>query len=345
MIIKGSIATYPILAILVKRGKRTFENMGRMIKTSGDTVRRMLRPGDESLKASQKIAQEMFAKKKTLVLAIDETTIKKSYSTIIQGVFHLFDLKIGQSSKGYKALVAVITDGKHTIPIKASFSFGKEFYEDAKKARQVAVKFFIAEAQKLFPGVRIVVVLDGAFSSIEFMQWALKNKIDVEIRMPSNRVVVYKGRRMQIKLIFELIPNGLKMSRTRGVLWNGLYIYITAVRRIDRHGNESIVYQASTFEASSNEHAKFYKQRWGIEKMFRTTKQSLGLQECFSTKIAVQYDHMCAIFLAHAIAQMEMRKKNYKNPEEAIKAFDRKNHYTINNQLRRLDRANDAICA
>lgn len=49
MIILNSITTYPFLTILTNIGKRSFENMGRLVKKSGDTIGRILRPGAESI--------------------------------------------------------------------------------------------------------------------------------------------------------------------------------------------------------------------------------------------------------------------------------------------------------
>ena len=80
MIILNNIATYSLLTILTNIGKRSFENRGKIIKKSGDTINRMLRPGHESLEQSKKIAQKIFAHKKELLVIIDETTIKKIYS-------------------------------------------------------------------------------------------------------------------------------------------------------------------------------------------------------------------------------------------------------------------------
>lgn len=64
MIIFNTIAIYPLLTIITTVGKRSFENMGKFIKKSGGTISRMLRPGHESLEASRKIAQQIFANKK-----------------------------------------------------------------------------------------------------------------------------------------------------------------------------------------------------------------------------------------------------------------------------------------
>jgi DDE family transposase len=337
MIISNNITTYPFLTILINVGKRSFENMGRFIKKSGDTISRMLRPGGESLEASKKIAQQIFANKKTLIVTIDETTIKKIYSQMMEGTGWLFDTKIGRSINAYKLITASITDGKFTVPICAAFTFGREFYKNPSEAQEVTVRFFIKTASDLFPSVKIIASLDGAFATVSYLKWALENNIATEVRMHSNRVVEYKGKKKKLREIKEIRPKGRQMARTVSVVWQGLSLDVTAVRRIDKHGDETIVFQAATYKASPCQHAKNYRWRWGTEKMYRTTKQSMGLQECFSTKIGTQFNHICAVLLAYSIAQLEMKKNGLKNPEDAVRAFKKKNASSLKRQNNSLD--------
>ncbi len=324
MIITNNIATYPLLTILTSIGKKSFENMGRLIKKSGDTVSRMLLPGEKSLDASKKIAQQIFANKKELFLAIDETAIKKIHARMIEGTSWFFDTKIGRSINAYRLIVGAISDGKLTVPISAAFTFGSELYENAREAKIMTVQHFITTAFSLFPDKVFTAVLDGAFATTKYLKWATENGIRTEVRMHSNRVVVYKDKRLKLREIKCLRPKGRQMARTVRVLWQEIPLYITAAKRIDRHGDETVVFQAATYEAKPIKHALAYKHRWNIEKMFRTTKQSLGLQECFSRKIDIQYNHICAVFLAYSMAQLEMKQRHFKNPEAAIKAFEKK---------------------
>lgn len=341
MIIINNISTYPLLTILTNIGKRSFENMGKLIKKSGDTIGRMLRPGQESLEVSKKIAQQIFTGKRELLVVIDETTIKKIYSLMMEGTGWLFDTKIGRSIRAYKLMIAAISDGKFTVPIGAAFTFGKEFYAKPSQALQITVQFFISTAQQLFPGTRIIATLDGAYATVNYLKWALENNIATEVRMHSNRVIEYKGKRKRLREIKEIRPKGRQMARTIEAVWQGLTLQITAVRRIDKHGNQTIVYQAATYKATPSQHAKNYKWRWGIEKLNRTCKQSLGLQECFSTKIGTQFDHICAVLLAYSISQLEMKNKGYKNPEAAIKALKKKKAHFLNRKFSRLDQISD----
>jgi hypothetical protein len=337
MIISNNITTYSFLTMLITTGKRSFENMGRFLKKSGDTVSRMLRPGNESLDTAKKIAQQIFANKKTLVVTIDHTSVKKIYALMTEGVWGIFDTKIGRSINAYKLIAASITDGKFTVPIAAAFSFGHEFYRNPREAQEVTVRFFIKVAQDLFPNAKIIVSLDGAFATASYLKWAIDNNIATEVRMHSNRVVEYNGTKKKLRDIEEIRPNGRKMVRTIQAIWQGLPLEITAVRRIDKHAAETIVFQAATYKAKPSEHAKNYTWRWGIEKMFRTTKQSMGLQECFSTKIGTQFNHICAVLLAYSIAQLEMKKNSLKNPEEALRALKKKKPSLLNRYKDALD--------
>lgn len=57
---------------------------------------------------------------------------------------------------------------------------------------------------------------------------------------------------------------------------------------------------------------KTYKKRWPIEKMFRTIKQHLGLQECQSTKMDTQLNHAAAVLLAYSNIVFLQKKRQYK---------------------------------
>jgi len=70
---------------------------------------------------------------------------------------------------------------------------------------------------------------------------------------------------------------------------------------------------------------KIPRQSFTRQKFIRTSKQYLGLQECFSTKFETQKNHVASVFLAYAIAQLEMKKRKLKTPEEAIRALKKKN--------------------
>jgi GAF domain-containing protein len=335
---ENTVISYSVLTIL-STGKRSFENLGRLINKSGDTIRRMLNPAEISLTTMQKIAQTIFCDSKIIYLAVDDTLIKKIYSRFMVGSGWFFDTKTRRMINAYKLIAAMISDEKHTIPISCGFMFAQEVLSktDHVQSKLEFVKLFFELTQKLFPNKKIIIIADGLFSTKEILQWCFREGINCEMRMHSNRVVNYNGRNSSLSMIKSLELSGRRMARTINAIWHDIPLYITAEKRIDKHGNESIVYLVSTHKAKPSEHVKIYKKRWPIEKVFRTTKQYLGLQECFSTKMQTQFDHVCNVFLTYALVQCEMKKKGFNTPEECIKALKRKKYQNILHRLSRLD--------
>ncbi len=138
--------------------------------------------------------------------------------------------------------------------------------------------------------------------------------------------VLYKGKFYKISDISCLKPRGRQMARTIYVVWNDLKLYLTAERRIDKHGKETIVYLAATYKVKPIKYVKDYKLRWPIEKLFRTEKQSIGISECFSTQLETQEKHVAAAFLAYSIAQLETKRLKVNTPEDAIRAIKLKKY-------------------
>jgi len=341
----SNISIYSLLTIITNVGKKSFSNMAKKIGVSDKTVSRMLRSGDESLSVCKIIAQYLFASATELKILLDETNIKKIHALLMEGTEYNFDTKTRSCSNAYKMIVSAITDGKYTIPIDAAFTFGKYFYESPSLAREITVQFYIKNAQELFPKVQIIAVLDGAFATVSYIKWAIDNHIKTELRMHSNRKVEFEGKLQALREIKKLRPKGRQMARTISATWKGLPVFITAVRRIDKHGCETIVYQVATYQALPKKHAQVYKERWGIEKFFRTTKQTLGLQECFSRKIKIQFNHVCAVMLAYSIMQLEARRGRFKNPESAARALEKKKDVFVINEMLRLDQIFDGAYA
>ena len=320
----STIITYPLLTLL-SIGKKSFENMGQLIQRSGDTVRRLLNPASISFLQSRQIAQSMFTGKKHLYVGIDDTLIKKIYSKMMHGSGMFYDTKIGKRIMAYRLVIGIVTDGRFTIPIDCSFLFSKELLDLIDhnfKTKDDIAKLIVEMAIKLFPNVKITVVVDGLYSTVKFLRWCKLNNIRLEARMHSNRVVEYCGKRIKIKNLLEekgLRPKGRQMARTISVTWHEIDLELTIVRRFDKHDNESIVFQIATYKSLPREHVANYKKRWPVEMLNRTTKQKIGLQECFSRSLETQLNHVASVLLAYSLAQLEMKTSRLKTPEQAIR--------------------------
>jgi len=321
---------YPILN-LVSRGKKSFENLGRTIQKCGNTISRLLQPASTSLQHAQYLCKSIFRDKKKLFCIIDDTLIKKVHSQWMQGAGMFYDGKAGKRIMAYRLVLCLISDGKLAMPIECAYLFSKELLDlipNKFETKDDIAKSFIETAIKLFGKEKIIVVADGLYATVNLLNWCSKNKIAAEMRMHSNRVVLFRGEKVSLKKISNkkgIRPVGRQMARTISVIWHDMNLEITIVRRIDKHGDESIVFQVATYKALPRDHVKAYKARWAIEKMIRTSKQYLGLGECFAKKLRKQHDHVASVLLTYALVQLDMKKRRCKTPEEAIRRCKTKN--------------------
>lgn len=329
MLHKSTILTYPFL-VLLSIGRKSFANLGRIMQISGRAVARLLPDSQNSFIAAQTICQSIFSNKNILYLIIDDTLLKKIYACCMQGTGMFYDTKLGRCINAFRLVTALLSDGSCAIPIGCDYLFAKELIDLCSEkfpSKDAIAKAFVRKAKELFPDKKIVVLADGLYASVALIEWFVKNGIKAELRMHSNRIVIYKGVKIKLSALANM--KGVKlterqMARTVSVEWHGLSVEITIVKRIDKHGVESIVFQVSTYKAEPREHVKAYDVRWKTEKAYRTSKQHLGIADCYSKNLTVQRNHVAAILLSYAIAQLEMKKYRLKNAEEAVRALKEK---------------------
>ncbi len=336
---KNTLLNYPI-SLISSNTKRSFENLAKQFNISGDTIKRWLPTKKRCQQASISLAKHLFNKARCLTLAIDDTLLQKIHSQFMAGASYFFDNKIGRSVMAYRLIVGAITDGKHIIPIDFGYMFDMDtlFPEDVIRTKLDFMKQFYDLAKHVFPSAEIKLAADGLFATIDILQWCLKSGIKVVMRMHKNRVVFFKKKRYKISEIRSILPKGRQMARTIKVVWNELELYLTAERRIDKHGNESIVYLVATYNTRPIQYVRDYKKRWTIEKFFRTSKQMLGLTECFSRQLATQEKHIASVLLAYGLAQLEMKQKKLSIPEDAIRAIKQQDILSSITRFNRLDR-------
>lgn len=346
----NTILTYPIL-ILLSTGKKSFQNMGHIIQKSGDTISRLLRPAEDNMKQMQLISKQTFRYSKRLYCVIDDTLIKKCHSRFMQGCGMFFDTKIGRRIMSFRLVIGLISDGKIAIPITCAYLFSKELLERIPEkfpSKDDLAKIIVETAIKLFPDIEIIVTADGLYATREFISWCKNKKIKLEVRMHSNRKIDYKGRTIAVKDLVGILgikPKGLQMVRTVTATWHEIKLEISVVRRIDKHGKETIIFQAATYKTRPQAHAKAYKIRWKIEKLNRTTKQDLGLQDCYSCSLSKQQAHVSSVLLAYALAQVEAKKRKLETPEKAIRALRQENTDQTEGYLTSLNQIFGGYCA
>ncbi len=310
--------TYSIALLLSNENRKTFEELGRQVNWSGDTISRIVEHNAATAEELLQIARNLFGKKR-LKLIIDDTLILKLYSKIIPGTSDNYDSSNGKCYRSLCSVVAMLTDGHIAIPIDQAFWTELAFKPDGYQKKWEIAKQLITQIIKKID-VHMVLA-DGLYAVVDFIKWLVLKDIRFEMRFHANRVVSDGECHGQIKYHRKLKLSGKRPMRTIKAQWYGLQLYFTSYRRVTKYGKVITTYQVSNLKCSTRKHVRAYECRWNIEKFFRTVKQKLGLNDCQSRKQPLQEKHILNVFFTYALLQYERKKKRLKNVESAIKSM------------------------
>lgn len=310
--------TYPIALLLSIANRKTFESLGIVSSTSGDTIARIVECNAATPDDLLKIVKVVF-KNKRLYLIIDDTLILKLYSKVIPGTSDNFDSADRKTYRSLCAVVAMITDGYTAIPIDQSIWTAIEFAADTYKTKWQIAQQLIEKIRNEIP--IYMFLADGLYAVADFIEWLTNQSILFEMRFHSNRVITYDQFKGQIRHYEKLKLSGRRPMRTVKGHWYKMSLYFTAFRRVTKYGRVVLTYQVSNYKCSAREHVHAYEYRWHIEKFFRTAKQHLGLNDCQSRKAILQGNHLLNVFFTYALLQYERIKNRLKNVETAIKSI------------------------
>ena len=177
------------------------------------------------------------------------------------------------------------------------------------------------------------VLVDGEFSSKDMLKFFAEEGIEFTARIARNRIAeTDDGTKTQLQLnkAFRLTKN--RKSKTAGALIDGGRYQITAVKSNSKHAKHNVVFIISTKKRAPKEHVKTYKTRWVIEKFFRTTKQSLGLEDCQAHSIdAIKQHIIAALSMFTALEETKFVKKQ-KSVEAVLAIAKSKNRGLLSSQ-------------
>ena len=158
---------YPILTILTISGRKSFKELGRTIDKSGEWVKRSLNDCDDNFRIMQKLAQQHFKDEKRLFVIIDDTLIKKIYSSCMQGSGQFFDTKIGRRITAFRLVAGMIAGRKVALPFECSYLFSKDVADlitQQTVTKDAIAKVIVMRAIELFPNKKIIATADGLYA-------------------------------------------------------------------------------------------------------------------------------------------------------------------------------------
>lgn len=247
---------------------------------------------------------------------IDETMIEKMFSGNIEGAAYNWNSTINDSMKGYSIVAAVVTNGKITIPVTFKTWYSAKDYPDRHKTRIKLAQSIMTEIHKMLNNV--VFLMDGAFSSEDMIRFCRANKMKYCMRFHSNKKIVINGKESQVRNHERIKISSKRKARVVKAYYKCEPVLIVAFKRTDKKGKTKIIYLVTSERDTPKTMIKTYRKRWGIEKVFRTTKQHLGLKDCQARSALKQDTHIWAVFVVYAFLEIQKINRKAKNPEQIL---------------------------
>ncbi len=320
------VATY-ITGLLITKEHRNCSNIATYLECTHDAIYScfkkvvLLIPSMSDLLL--KVASERSKLSEMSYLIVDETSILKTFSSIIEKVCYGYNSIMGRPVKSIIIVVIVWTDGVITIPIAFRFWVNKKTAGACYKKKTDIAREMLNE---LYNKISFnFLLMDGLYCSLEMITFCQQRKIKFIMRVPRNRCIetVNKKRaQLQKHSSLRLVRN--QRNKTVHALYRNEKCFFTIEKRKNKRGKYETVFLVSNAYLQSAEYVSIYKMRWTIETVFRTLKQSFGIGECQARSTEKQAAHFFATFVAYAFVQIEQCDKSNKSigpPEETIRAL------------------------
>jgi len=323
--IKFGFLKYSLGLVLTKE-KKSCPKMALALSICHDSIYRFLYKANSFLPLFPSIMISIVRGHATVknpgYLIIDETFFSKQFATFLEGVFNMFNAAMGRQERGLMLVVMAWSNGAATIPITFRWLFHKDLVGNDYKTKSEIAKELLLEYKNKIPFDHFLV--DGHYSTIYLMRFLVDQSIHFVAKFPINRVITTKdGEKNQLRDHSRLKLLRNCRSRSTKAIFNGMELYVSAHKRKMRNGEFAFTYIVSNICLQTKEYLQRYERRWKIEIMFRTMKQSLGLQHCQARSLFRQEAHISAVFFSYSFLQNEKEKHNLKNSELVIKALEK----------------------
>lgn len=312
-----------VLGLLLCTTRKTCVQMGQATEFGHDALWRALRgiSKSEGIQAGLlKAALLLLNPKHKWWLILDDTMILKPHAKKLQQV--VLD-RCGATSKVEKGLVAIflcITDGQIVIPLGYKFWISRKqitHIDDYRKKWEIGLDLILESSDKINCKN---LLMDGAYANRFSLEKLSLWGFEYEARFRKNGALIVDGMKQSVAQMLDHWLVGPRLYKTIRSTWQNLDVFITAHKHRNASG-DLITYTISNRDASAITHAHDYMIRWGIEMFFRTAKQSLGIQHCASSDIAMQTAHIDACILAFTFLQSQRLKYRYLSVEQTLRAF------------------------
>jgi len=259
-----------------------------------------------------------FSKTKEGWLIIDDTLMSKPFIRFLAGIYDIYNVVLGRPDRGLCLVVVAWNNGQVTIPLMFEFMYHKDLVGKDYKTKTEIAKSMIS---KLLGKISFQYILfDGHYSTIEMLKFLDEMRIYFVAKIARNRKVKTKGgtyERLDKHPLLKLFKNN--RSQKIRAHYNGMLLYFSSHKRKNKRGDYVFTYIVSNINMDQKKYCTIYKDRWAIEKMFRTIKQSLGFSHCQAIELERQKAHIYMVFIGYSFLEKEKYEKFLECSEDALK--------------------------
>lgn len=312
---------YYISGLILSEGKKTCTKLAFLLKKNHDFLYQFLckKSLSEILSNLMITLIKEIHKNAPGWIIIDDTILSKLFSKLIVGTYDLYNSALRRPDRGFCIIVLCWSNGKITVPIKFKWLFSKEIIGEKHKTKSnLAEELLLFCKRKKIPFKYFTA--DGHYSTITLLPFLMDEKINFVMKISRNRKIktcngIYE--QLQKHPALKLLRNS-RCAKVKA-FYHGKQYFFSSQKRQKKDGSYETIYLISNMDVKAKEYLKFYDGRWEIEEMFRTLKQSLGINDCQARDIDKQKVHIYTSLFAYAFLSIEKNRLNLENPEEAKK--------------------------
>lgn len=323
-----------VISMLLSESDKTCFNMARTTMISHDILQRIISSGKttiDELKIFLKLtAREYSDKISAGYLVVDDSALVKQFAKVFEGIGPVYDSVTKDTVNGYKIVLICWTNEKTTIPLGFKFWLPEAISLDAFKTKLELAKELVIDVKDYINFD--AVLLDGLYASDDMMSFFEHHKIKYYMRLPRSRKIRAINASISFKvgdsIAFRLQKNA--RTGTFEAFFGNKKRFVTAQKRKKRNGDYETVYIVSNQKNEAVITILIYAIRWTIEKVFRTLKQTLGINDCRARLIEKQSIHIFSCMASYAILEQMKVNNNLNCPEDAFRiVLDIKRRFSI----------------
>lgn len=270
------------------------------------------------------------------VLIVDDTSIKRNRSKVVEYLGHQFDHCSNTFFKGFRKLTLCWSDGHSLIPLEFELLTNAQAHkrigpDPQSDLDQPVAKRIHAATQKAT--TLMVLMVKNAFSKgikadyLVFDSWFAHAKtlseltayIPVVCMVKKNPKQLYKlgGRIFSAASLYQHCVKNRnhysshrwgKLQAQKVHMLGGPPVKLVFITDTKDPENWNVI-ACTDLEQSAEEIAKIYAKRWHIEEFFKHAKQHLGMQnECESRKFATLIAHFSIVLLRYMMLEYANRQ-------------------------------------